>query len=74
MNGFFDAAMSRDKEGKIQFHSISIVQHCPYCGTDDWSKPTKKKNGEICNHPTRFKPIEQRIENKKKKDSNTKMP
>ena len=27
--------------------SISLVNRCPYCRTDDWDKPKTKPNGEV---------------------------
>lgn len=36
---------------------ISLVTHCPYCGTDDWDTPKTKPDGSICNHPTRLRVI-----------------
>jgi len=52
--------MKQEKSSKklisdMEFHSVSVVSHCPYCGTDKWDKPFIKKDGTICNHPTAFR-------------------
>ena len=36
---------------------ISLVTHCPYCGTDDWDTPKLKRDGSMCDHPTRLQVI-----------------
>ena len=34
--------------------TVSLVTHCPYCGTDDWDTPKEKADGTICEHPTKI--------------------
>lgn len=36
---------------------ISLVSRCPYCGTEDWDKPKRKRDGSLCNHPTRLRVV-----------------
>ncbi len=36
---------------------ISLVTHCPYCGTDDWDTPKTKLDGSVCNHPTKLRVV-----------------
>ena len=38
----------------IQFVSVSLVDQCPYCGTNDWGKPGRMPDGSVCNHPTKL--------------------
>jgi len=39
----------------IEIHSVSLVSHCPYCGSDNFEKSAKHPHtGEQCYHPTRL--------------------
>jgi len=45
-----------EKLTTIELLSVSIVSHCPYCGSSDWETSFKKPNGEMCEHPTKLLP------------------
>lgn len=49
-----DRVGSKTLGNGLEVTSISLVTHCPYCGTDDWDTPKLKRNGSMCNHPTRL--------------------
>lgn len=51
--------MSDKKKPKVvtdwEIDTISLVDHCPYCGVRDTEKPAKHPyTGEQCYHPTRL--------------------
>ena len=35
---------------KIRLVSVSAVEKCPECGTDDWITPKQKPDGSFCHH------------------------
>jgi len=28
--------------------------NCPYCGSNEWDKPVRRKDGSVCTHPTKM--------------------
>lgn len=56
----FGVAGRRDALGNIQIDSVSVIDHCIYCGARDLSVPgTHPITGLECTHPTRVRPLEQ---------------
>jgi hypothetical protein len=55
----FGAAVSGrvDSDGQLTIDSVSIVPHCPYCGSDDWDTPRVMPNGITCKHPTKLRRV-----------------
>jgi len=52
----FDYAKGKNKTVRVlkdlHIDSISLVSHCPNCGSDAWEKPGRLANGDKCEHPT----------------------
>lgn len=39
----------------LRFDTLSLVSHCPYCGSDNWNEPgVHPITNKLCDHPTRI--------------------
>lgn len=55
MGKWIDKLKMEEPLKNVEILEISIVDHCPDCGSYDFSNPVEMLNGHICNHPCKIK-------------------